>query len=237
MRTDLVDFHTHILPHMDDGAADIRVSEEMLKSLKGQGVGTVVLTPHFYSDREPLSDFLKRRDAAVRELQPVADELGVRIVPACEMYFSDYIFNNEDLSPLCVGNGEYLLTEFSFSCGFSDVTFQKLEKLMASQNVTPILAHIERYPPLMNPRCLARCAELGCLAQINLGCFGRLGFLQRKTLLGGIQDGRVHLVGTDCHNLTSRPPEFLPGLRFIEKKAGPGAAEALMENARRILGG
>jgi protein-tyrosine phosphatase len=236
MVTDLIDFHTHILPHMDDGSRDLQTSEEMLRRLRGQGVDSVVLTPHFYSDREPLSAFLDRRAAAVRELQPVADRIGIRVFPACEMYFSDYIFNYKDISDLCILNGEYLLTEFSFSCGFSDATFQRLERLTASQNVTPILAHIERYPPLMkNPECLKRCVELGCLAQINLGGFSRSGFRQRRAMLDGIRDGLIHLVGTDCHNLTTRPPEFLPGLRLIEKKAGTEAAEGLMKNARRIL--
>lgn len=236
MDTDLVDFHTHILPRMDDGSQDLQTSEKMLESLRGQGVSSVVLTPHFYSDQEPLSVFLDRRASAVRELQPVADRLGIRVFPACEMYFSDYIFNYEDISELCILKGHYLLTEFSFSCSFSDATFQRLERLMASQNVTPILAHIERYPPLLrNPENLRRCAELGCLAQMNLGAFGRLGFRQRRAVLDGIRDGLIHLVGTDCHNMTSRPPEFLPGIRFIEKKAGTEAVEGLMENARMIL--
>lgn len=236
MDTDLIDLHTHILPHLDDGPQDLRISEEMLKSLREQGVGAVVLTPHFYTDREPLSAFLARRDAAVRELRPVADRLGVQIFPACEMYFSDYIFNYEDISDLCICGGDYLLTEFPFSCSFSDATFQKLERLMASQNVTPILAHIERYPPLLkNPRRLRRYVGLGCLAQINLGGFSRRGFFQRRAMLDGVRDGLIHLAGTDCHNMTSRPPEFLPGLRFIEEKAGTEAARTLAENARRIL--
>lgn len=231
----MVDFHTHILPHVDDGSQDLQVSEKMLKSLQEQGVDSVVLTPHFYTDRESLPSFLDRRALAVRELQPIADKLGLWIFPACEMYFTDYIFHYEDISELCLLQKKYLLIEFPFSCSFSDTIFQKLERLMAFQNVLPILAHIERYPPLLNLQRLARYVELGCLAQINLGGFRHSGFRQRKAILDGIRNGLIHLVGTDCHNMTSRPPDFLSGFQFIEKKAGTESAKTFMENARRIL--
>ena len=44
----MVDFHTHILPGIDDGSPDVKTSLEMLKMLRGQGVDKIVATPHFY---------------------------------------------------------------------------------------------------------------------------------------------------------------------------------------------
>ena len=54
-----IDFHTHILPGLDDGARDVEMSALMLKSLRDQGVERVVLTPHFYSDQPPVSSFIQ----------------------------------------------------------------------------------------------------------------------------------------------------------------------------------
>ena len=44
----MIDFHTHILPGIDDGAKDVSVSAAMLEMEKEQGVNEIVLTPHYY---------------------------------------------------------------------------------------------------------------------------------------------------------------------------------------------
>ena len=43
----MIDLHTHILPHMDDGAKDTAMAVNMLETELSQGVDTVVLSPHF----------------------------------------------------------------------------------------------------------------------------------------------------------------------------------------------
>jgi len=60
----LTDLHTHILPGMDDGARNVAMSLAMLEAERAQGVDTVVLTPHFYREREDAERFLQRREAA-----------------------------------------------------------------------------------------------------------------------------------------------------------------------------
>ena len=58
----MTDLHTHILPGMDDGAKDAQMSIAMLRAQRDQGVDTVVLSPHFYGDREDVDRFLRRRN-------------------------------------------------------------------------------------------------------------------------------------------------------------------------------
>ena len=48
----MIDFHTHILPLMDDGSKSIEESIKMLKMLSAQGVKRIVATPHFYANDE-----------------------------------------------------------------------------------------------------------------------------------------------------------------------------------------
>ena len=60
----MVDFHTHILPGMDDGAATVADSLAMLARLHDQGVDTVCLTSHFLQEEPSVEDFLRRRSAA-----------------------------------------------------------------------------------------------------------------------------------------------------------------------------
>jgi len=235
LKGNFIDFHTHILPNMDDGATDSHISVEMLKRLKQQGVNTVILTPHFYTDKETLADFISRRATSFHTLLSVSDQLDIRLMLACEMYLTDYIFNYEDISPLCVNSGKYLLTELPFSCHFSSSTLDRISRLIATLNVVPVLAHIERYPHLMkDKKCLCKLIEMGCLAQINLDSLSD-GFLQRRTLLNYINENLVHIVGTDCHNMTTRAPWYLEGIQLIEKRSGRESVETLMHNALQII--
>ena len=62
----MIDFHTHILPGIDDGAKDVSVSAAMLETEKEQGVNEIVLTPHYYGKFYSPTDFVRRRAAASR---------------------------------------------------------------------------------------------------------------------------------------------------------------------------
>lgn len=56
----IVDLHTHLLPHMDDGSKDTAMSLEMLRRQAEQGVNVVCATSHFYAHEEPPEAFCKR---------------------------------------------------------------------------------------------------------------------------------------------------------------------------------
>ena len=71
----MTDLHTHILPGMDDGAKTPEESLQMLRMERDQGVDTVVLTPHFYRDRERPEWFLARRRASAEALRQEAEAL------------------------------------------------------------------------------------------------------------------------------------------------------------------
>lgn len=53
----MIDFHTHILPGIDDGAKSLEESLSLLKMEQEQGVDTIVLTPHYFHERQSLMSF------------------------------------------------------------------------------------------------------------------------------------------------------------------------------------
>ena len=55
----MIDFHSHILPEMDDGSKDVKMSLAMLQMEREQGVTEVVFTPHFYAQQDTVAHFLK----------------------------------------------------------------------------------------------------------------------------------------------------------------------------------
>lgn len=45
----MIDFHTHILPGIDDGSRSVEMTMQMLNAETEQGVTGIVATPHFYA--------------------------------------------------------------------------------------------------------------------------------------------------------------------------------------------
>lgn len=225
-----IDCHSHILPGIDDGAQDLFESICMLQSLQSQGVNTVWLTPHFYPYKESIDSFLDKRGRSYTTLKPYGDELGVNLIPASETYLSDCLFNIPNISELCVDGQKYLLTELPHLSEYSYI-FARINRLIATYSVIPILAHVERYKKLFrNIACLDELIDMGCLIQTNLSALEN-GIFHRKRLIQYIDGNVVHIIGTDCHNMKSRPPKYLNGISVIEKKLGADAVGQLMENA------
>ena len=52
-----------------------------------------------------------------------------------------------------------------------------------------------------------------------------------------LREDRIHLLGSDCHNMRSRKPNLGEAVRLIEKKLGPGALDRVELYGREILNG
>ena len=164
---ELYDMHSHILPQMDDGAEDVEVSKKILNVLYSQGVSHICLTPHYYSHKESMEDFLKRREYCFSLLKPHIPQ-GIEVCLGAEVYVTDIIMNNTSLNPVCYGSSNYILLEFPYQTTFKDSSFELLVRLMNRYGVKPILAHIERYPALLgNPKLMQELSSYGIRFQTN----------------------------------------------------------------------
>lgn len=232
----LVETHCHILPGIDDGAPDVETSVKMVRRLKEQGAKAIILTPHYYSDSISYGNFIENRNAAFEKLSAALDDDDPRLIPAAEVYITEYLFNNESLKKLCIGNSGYALIEHSFSCDFSQKTYERLLNLNYDFGIKPILAHIERYNALMNDEnLLDEYINAGCLTQVNISSFSDAPRGIRKKLIKYLESGRIHFIGSDCHNLSSRAPEYENGVNIILKKCGAQALEILEQNANLLI--
>ena len=75
----MIDFHTHILPGIDDGAKSLEESLSLLKMEQEQGVDTIVLTPHYFHERQSLDEFLQQRNTAYEQLRHAAEREKISI--------------------------------------------------------------------------------------------------------------------------------------------------------------
>ncbi len=65
----LIDFHTHILPGIDDGSRNVEMSLRMLAAQREQQVDEIVATPHFYAQKDSVEEFLLRRQCSYEKIE------------------------------------------------------------------------------------------------------------------------------------------------------------------------
>ena len=143
----MIDFHTHILPGLDDGSQDIAMTEAMLLEEKRQGVNLVVATPHFYANQMSIDGFLKNRAEALDKMERVRETSDVslpRVIAGAEVYYFQGLGRAEAIGRLCVGETRTILVELPFT-QWDEEMIRDIEALSERQNLNVVLAHIERY--------------------------------------------------------------------------------------------
>lgn len=230
----MTDLHCHILPGIDDGAKNAAESLELLRRERQDGVDNIALTSHFNSERISVDAFVEKRNAAWNVLQTAlqAEPLDIRFKLGAEVYFSPNLCDL-DAKKLCMGDTAYMLIEMptSHRPHFIRETFSRLQ----SQGILPIVAHVERYPYVMeNPKLLYDWVAAGAYAQINAGALLK-DDKTAKQLLQFIKWDLVHVVATDAHSLSKRPPRLGEAMRFIAQKLGENAAKELMYNSDELF--
>lgn len=235
---ELTEMHCHILPGIDDGSRNVETSLKMIDMLKNQGADAIVLTPHYYSNTISLDDFLRKRNNAFNILSNALPENSPKLIPAAEVYVSDYLFNYESLDNLCIGKSRYVLMEHRFTCDFGGKTIERLNNLECDYKIKPVLAHIERYDALMSDEgLLEEYIDMGCLTQVNISSFAEAHKKTRKKLFKYLEHGLIHLIGSDCHGVDRRPPDYQSGINEIIKKYGEKSVEEFKKNAKDLING
>lgn len=223
-RYGVIDFHSHILPGIDDGSPDVSTSIAMLQEMKKQGVAHCVATPHFYRYRRSVDTFASQREAAWQQLSSAltADLPRVHLGAEVALFSELSELSDEELSPLCIAGTRTMLLEMPFA-QWRDFEVDAVARLSIDREIQVVLAHLERYLPLQQKStCLDRILSLPVWIQINAESLtGGLGNLrQRRQILQLFERGQAHLLGSDCHNLSHRAPNLQQGREALQKHLG-----------------
>ena len=221
-----IDFHTHILPGVDDGAENMHLAENMSYLMKQSDVKLIVATPHYFALDESPKDFLER-------VQPVyadfAERIHTRVRLGAEVYLERGLLLKEDLTDLCIQGTDFLLLEVPVS-KHREWMYQIIVDIAAIYGVRPVIAHVERILPYTSRKELKRLMEIpGICFQFNHSAFSErkaMRFLKKL-----IQEEYLIFLGSDCHDIEYRPPTNEQGYREIEawlsKKFGPDFLDRL----------
>lgn len=217
----MVDFHTHILPGIDDGSDSLETSLKMLDEMRKQNIRTVVATPHFSPQAEAVSAFLERRQSAVELVSPHLN--GLNIIPAAEVKYCRNISKIDGIEKVSVGNLGYILIEMTYHEWTKQVV-DDVVAIMDNTGLVPILAHVDRYWNNGTKKHFEFFLEAGVMMQFNVSSFE--GFFERRKFLKLIGDGKIHLLGSDCHNMVKRIPNLKSGFELLEKHGLVSVIEA-----------
>lgn len=231
----MIDLHMHVLPGMDDGSRDVDTSIAMLERSAAHGVDTVAATSHFYAEEDNIPRFLARRQSACSRL---VDAIGDRndlprlLLGAEVLYFSG-MSTVDTLDALCLEGTDLLLLEMPF-VQWTDRVLREVDAIQRS-GLQVVAAHIERYMEIQPRRTMEAFFNLGTFIQCN-GSF----FLNRRTArqaLRMFRQGQIQFLGSDAHNMTSRPPDLGEAVQIIERKLGRTALERFFAEAGFLASG
>ena len=213
----LIDLHSHVLPQFDDGSPDVDTSAVMLRREAEQGVDVVCATSHYYAKYNSIPAFCERRAEALERLSSVLTAELPRVLPAAEVAYFPHM-EEQDLTPLCIQGTRTLMLEMPFS-DWTGLQLETVEALVLDCRYDVVLVHPERFCfSKSNRHKLEKLAELPIGLQVNAGSLLRWG--TRRLALDLLQMVQYPLLGSDCHNLTSRPPNLKEGRKVVMQKLG-----------------
>lgn len=239
--TGIVDFHSHLIPAVDDGAADVAASLAALRAFAEQGTTTCITTPHFDGSltRSPaaLAARLDALDAGWATLQGALQ--GTAGLPSLARGVEVMLDAPDvDLSDarLRLAGGPFVLCEFPAMLlpPNAELAITRLR----AKGWLPIIAHPERYrnhePAL---ETIGRCRQAGAFFQVNAGSLvGQYGSTAQVVAERLLTRGWVDYLASDHH--ARGVPATAQAVTWLEgRDAAEQAYQLTVSNPTRILQG
>lgn len=223
-----VDIHCHLLPGIDDGAADWDQSLAMARIAADDGIATVVATPHQLGNYgHNRAEVIQR---LVAQLQAALDRYGIplAVVPGADVRIEPELVRKvlEGEVLALSGRSRYVLLELPHELY---VPLDGLLREMQQAGLVGILSHPERNLGILaRPQLAESLVDAGCLMQVTAGSLaGAFGPQVRAAAEQMLVRGLVHFLATDAHSPKSRRP--------LMRRAYDRAAELIGLDAAREL--
>ena len=224
---EIVDFHAHVLPHMDHGSTRTETAVRQLALIHGAGVDTVCATSHFYPQDVLPAVFLEQRQESLTHLlRACGSTPRPKIILGAEVLICPSMEEMEGLEGLCPEGSRFLLLEMPFTkSGWDRSLYRTIHEIMG-RGIKPVLAHVDRYPAQL----IEDLFDMGLQGQINAASM-TAGLFKPKSLLRWIREGRIVAFGSDLHG--SDPRGYAPFTKL--RKQYPDLFGSVMEATATLL--
>jgi len=223
----MIDLHTHILPGWDDGAEDYAEAKRMLAVAHKDGISKIVLTPHIFRVTKH-SEGLEGLKGRIRTFMEQSKPFEIELFAGAEVYIHpDMVRRIKDFG-LTINGSNYIFIEFPAELvpiGATNLLFQ-----MMLEGLIPIISHPERNSMLaQTPELLYDLIRQGAIGQVTAQSItGEFGKKTQKAAESFLRHRLVHLIASDAHNSTTRPPRLAEAVEMAKKIVGPAAAGAMV---------
>ncbi len=231
----MIDFHSHILPKIDDGSKSYEESLAMLQEAYNVGFDKVISTSHYAINCYEAPEY-KRKE--------LIDDLNLEqnipeILLGSEIFLTYNIVELlKEFKASTINGTNYVLIELPLKQQFPN--FKDVINRLKENNYIPILAHPERYSIIQkNFKILYELKDMGVLFQANYGSIiGMYGFFAKQTMKKMLKDDLISLLGSDAHKEKSIYLEVPKAISQILNYISNADLEKLTTtNAEKILRG
>lgn len=200
----LTEYHCHILPGIDDGAADSDTALRMIDMMRAQGVERIIATPHFYAHREKsVSDFLRKRQAAFEKIRPQASVKDIRL--GAEIAIEHGISELPDIARLAAEGTRLILLELPYR-RYERWMSEEIYNMAAEFGLRVMLAHVHRYLDFYTEEELDALLAADAVLQINNEAFSDRA--EKRMAKHILRNRASYAFGSDAHDLAKRRPNW-----------------------------
>jgi protein-tyrosine phosphatase len=226
----LIDLHCHLLPGIDDGSKDLAMSLEMARLATADGITTIVCTPHIlptvYENKGP------EIKAAATVLQQALSMAGIplRLLSGADVHMvPDLLSGLSEGRIITLAGSRYLLLEPPHHVlpPQLDHCIFKLQ----SAGYVAILTHPERLSWIESQYAIIQgLVHKGLWIQLTAGSLtGRFGRRPRYWAERMLDQGLCHVIATDAHDPSMRPPHLARAQAMVERRLGAVEASNIFQ--------
>ena len=233
----IIDFHSHILPGIDDGSRDLDTSMAMLEQIRAQQTDILIATPHFYAMQDRIDTFLQHRQQAYDAFCKAIAGRGwtdyPQILTGSEVAFFNGISRSEEICRLTIEGTDLLLLEMPFAL-WNEHIIEEVSNLIQDRHLRIMIAHLDRFIRMPgNKKYIRQLLELPVYVQLNAECLP--DWRHRHIFLKMLEEGTAHVLGSDCHGAHHRVPNLKAGRDMIQKKKGIQLLEKIDRQGYELL--
>jgi len=233
----MIDLHCHILPGIDDGPADLSVSLEMARAMAADGVSVVACTPHIlpgvYHNSGPQIRRLVAQFGQILE----QERISLRLATGADNHMvPSFVASLRSGHLLTLAESRYVLVEPPHH--LPPVRLEDFFFELMTAGYVPVLTHPERLSwTKSHYGAIQRMVRAGVWMQITAGSLaGDFGQSSQYWAERMLEDGNVHILATDAHDVERRPPILGKGRELAARRVGDREAEHLVETRpRKVL--
>ncbi|MBI3941535.1 MAG: tyrosine protein phosphatase [Chloroflexi bacterium] len=232
----MIDLHSHILPGFDDGPQELDESIAMATMAVAAGTSHLAATPHNTNWRAGNLQQEIHRRVATLQAELDARQVPLKLLVGVEVYLLPELRQQiaaKQAYPL--DNTRYMLVELPFTT-WPNYTEQMLFELQI-MGYTPIIAHPERYTAVYeNLERVVPLVERGMLLQLtSTSITGEMGSRAVEAARQLLDHNLAHLVASDAHNSTKRPPVLSQARLILEDWVGAERALQLVQTVPQAI--